>query len=69
MASGPGESGADPLTAGLGRRARLFCWHGDRYEPPAQAVPILEHWEAFRVGSVSAFQPHPEVTAEIIEAW
>jgi GMP synthase-like glutamine amidotransferase len=60
---------ADSLTAELVPGARLFYWHGDRYDPPAEAVQILDDWEAFRVGSVSAFQPHPEVTAEIIRAW
>lgn len=66
-AAGTGHE--DRLTAGLDHRAQLFCWHGDRYEAPPGAVALLEDWDAFRVGSVSAFQPHPEVTAEIIEGW
>jgi GMP synthase-like glutamine amidotransferase len=64
-----GTSRADSLTAGLDNGAQLFCWHGDCYEPPSGAVPLLEDWDAFRVGSVCAFQPHPEVTAAIIQAW
>jgi GMP synthase-like glutamine amidotransferase len=59
----------DPLTATLGDRARMFCWHSDRYDPPRGATLVLDGWDAFRVGSVSAFQPHPEVTAPIIAAW
>jgi GMP synthase (glutamine-hydrolysing) len=53
----------------LGRGARLFYWHGDRYEVPDAAVALLEGWDAFRVGSVFGFQSHPEVTGEIIDAW
>jgi GMP synthase (glutamine-hydrolysing) len=60
---------ADPLTAALERRARLFCWHGDSYTAPPGATPLLGHWDAFRLGSVAAFQSHPEVTPAIIADW
>lgn len=64
----------DPLLAGTRPGVAVMQWHDDSFEPPPDAVALLEgtpcRWQAFRVGrSVWGFQGHVEVTRAGIVAW
>lgn len=64
----------DPLLAGTRPGTTVMQWHDDSFEPPPDAVPLLEgspcRWQAFRVGrSVWGFQGHLEVTRDNAIAW
>jgi GMP synthase-like glutamine amidotransferase len=64
----------DPLLSGIEPGVTLMQWHNDSFEPPPDAVPLLEgspcRWQAFRVGrSVWGFQCHLEVTRAIATSW
>ncbi len=64
----------DPLLAGMRPGVTVMQWHDDSFEPPPDAVPLLEgspcHWQAFRVGRIIwGFQGHLEVTQASAVAW
>ena len=64
----------DPLLAGTRPGIAVMQWHDDSFEPPPDAVALLEgspcRWQAFRAGqSVWGFQGHVEVTRADIVAW
>jgi GMP synthase-like glutamine amidotransferase len=49
-----------------------FQWHSDRFVPPERAEELASSdvaCQAFRLGSVVGLQFHPEVDAEILDAW
>ncbi|MDH3588751.1 MAG: gamma-glutamyl-gamma-aminobutyrate hydrolase family protein, partial [Gammaproteobacteria bacterium] len=64
----------DPVLAPLSRARRIFQWHADVAELPADAVhlassPVCAN-QAFRVGdNVYGFQFHLEVDQPLIERW
>lgn len=66
-------AGDDPVFAGLPRRFDAFQWHEYTYDLPGgarelAASPVCN--QAYRLGDrVWGVQFHPEVTAEIVEAW
>jgi GMP synthase (glutamine-hydrolysing) len=64
----------DPLLAGTPDAVPVMQWHDDSFEPPEDAVPLLEgdpcRAQAFRVGrSVWGFQGHLEVTRADALVW
>ncbi|MBJ3778479.1 type 1 glutamine amidotransferase [Acuticoccus mangrovi] len=64
----------DPLLAGTPSPVHLFEMHGDTFDLPDGAVPLLAGGvvanQAFRLGAATyAFQCHHEVTPEIVGAW
>lgn len=61
--------GRDPLTAGMSPATRLFRWHQDCFTLPPGATPLLAGADGFRLGSVCALQPHPEVDRAIVAGW
>jgi GMP synthase-like glutamine amidotransferase len=65
---------SDPLLAGSRTGVTVMQWHDDSFDPPPDAVPLLEgspcRSQAFRVGrSVWGFQGHLEVTRATALAW
>ena len=64
----------DPLFRGLPRRLDVFCWHGDSFGLPQDAVPLVGSlactFQAFRyVAAAYALQFHPEVRPEDVVCW
>ena len=66
-------AGDDPVAGALGAGARLFQWHQDTFVAPPGSVPLLSGGaygaQGFRLGSVWAVQPHPEVDGDVIAGW
>lgn len=67
-------TGDDRVTGALEAGDELLLWHRDTFTPPPGSRPLLAGGpvyaeQGFRLGSVWALQPHPEVDAEIIAAW
>lgn len=62
-------AGRDPVTAGVTPATRLFRWHQDAFSLPLGATPLLAGGDGFRLGSVCAVQPHPEVDRAIVADW
>ena len=61
----------DPLLRDAPRRFETFHAHAYAFRPPAGAVVLFENdvcVQAFRLGSAWAFQFHPEVTVESVDA-
>ena len=64
----------DPLLAGMPPKLRVFQWHGDTFDIPAQAVllaggTVCPH-QAFRVGPCAyGLQFHVEITGNSIQEW
>lgn len=58
---------------GLADRFLGFHWHGETFEPPPGATPILEnhcfHHQAFVLGDSLAMQFHLEMTEKMILGW
>jgi GMP synthase-like glutamine amidotransferase len=51
---------------------RVFQWHGDTYDPPANAKILAYsdlYPQAFRIGSAVGIQFHLEVDRRLIESW
>jgi GMP synthase (glutamine-hydrolysing) len=67
------EAPTDPLVGALPARFRAYLWHEYQFSLPEKAVPLARSddcLQAFRLGDrVWALQFHPEVTAEIADAW
>jgi GMP synthase (glutamine-hydrolysing) len=62
----------DPVTGVLGGGAPVLVWHQDTFTPPPEARRLLSggvYEQAFRLGSVWALQPHPEVDPATLRAW
>ena len=54
------------------KRARVFQWHGDTYDLPANAKLLAKNElypQAFRVGSAVGIQFHLEVDQQLINRW
>ncbi|MFZ5831184.1 MAG: type 1 glutamine amidotransferase [Planctomycetota bacterium] len=68
------EAATDPLFGGCGPQLRVFQWHGDTFELPADAAHLAysgfcQH-QAFRLGDRAwGLQFHIEVTGEMIDDW
>lgn len=64
------EGRADPLSAHLPGPYVVF--HQDTFELPPGATLLATsdaYPQAFRCGSALALQPHPEVSAEVVNSW
>lgn len=63
----------DPLFTGLPKEFPVFQWHNDSFTVPESAVHLAASAEcagqAIRSGLAWGIQFHPEVDAEIVEAW
>jgi GMP synthase-like glutamine amidotransferase len=64
---------ADCLLKGSPPRPTVFHWHGDTFDLPEQAVLLAKGetcpHQAFRHGRSYGLQFHPEMTAEMVDAW
>jgi GMP synthase (glutamine-hydrolysing) len=68
------EGASDRLFAGSRACETVFQWHGDRFDLPAHGVRLARGEtcdnQAFRYGpNAYGLQFHPEMTAEMVEAW
>ncbi len=64
----------DPVCRNLPSEVEMFHWHGETFELPAGAIHLAESDgcanQAFRYGkNILAWQFHPEVTAEMVQAF
>jgi GMP synthase-like glutamine amidotransferase len=59
--------------AGVPDEAELFHWHGETFDIPAGATPLLQSRfcpnQAFVYGNSLGFQCHIEMTAPLVEKW
>ncbi len=64
---------ASPWLADLPARFEVFHWHGETFDLPAGATPLLRSAycenQAFALGSMLALQCHVEMTAPMIVEW
>jgi len=68
------KDGLADIFSGLSGSAptRVFQWHGDTYDLPANARVLASNAlypQAFRVGSAVGVQFHLEVTSDMIKTW
>jgi GMP synthase-like glutamine amidotransferase len=63
----------DPNTGEIGKRSKVFHWHGETFDIPQGASRVafsdLYPNQAFRYGKGYAFQFHIEVSEKIIYDW
>lgn len=62
----------DPLLGFAAPEEAGLLWHDYAFTAPPGATVLAENdacTQAFRIGEAWALQPHPEVTAEILDAW
>ena len=59
--------------SGVPHEAELFHWHGETFEIPVGATPLLQSRfcprQAFVYGNSLGFQCHIEMTAALVEKW